>query len=313
MAMGTLLAALCATSCQSGIDFARPERTIEGLEGRPFGFGIAPSGQAIALQLDESLAARFAISAESAEQQITLGWNPIDVSFTANGDHAYVTLLDGAKVYEVAMATGAVTDSATFGRRHHRILVSPDDSRYWVLSMRGTIWAVDRASGAVLDSATFGSRVMRGIAYDANAGRLALTGDGDILLLDAATLDSVGGRRLFGYLAQDVAFSSDGTRLFVAQEDQSRVMALDATTLSTRDALIFPDESFLPFGLRLSPSGDRLVVSSFLTGKVAVIDPGTLRVRTMVLTGGGPRRIAFTPNGDRVLVTNEGGWVDVIR
>ncbi|MCC6772632.1 MAG: YncE family protein [Gemmatimonadaceae bacterium] len=265
------------------------------------------------LQLDTSLAARFAIAAVSPQQQVPLEWNPIDVSFTANGDHAYVTLLDGAKVFEIAMATGAVTDSAMFGRRHHRILVAPDDSRYWVISMRGTIWAVDRASGVVLDSATLGNRILRGLAHHANSDRLAVIGDGDVLLLNASTLDSVQTRTLGGYLSQDVAFSSDGTRLFVAQEDQFRVMALDATTLATRDSVVFRDDSFLPFGMRLSPSGDRLVISSFLTGRVAVVDPGTLRVRTMVRTGGGPRRIAFTPSGDRVFVTNEGGWVDVIK
>jgi YVTN family beta-propeller protein len=54
-------------------------------------------------------------------------------------------------------------------------------------------------------------------------------------------------------------------------------------------------------------------VSLLSDGAVVVLNRRTLDVVKTIPTGGAPRYIAFDRSGARAYVTNESGWVDVIR
>jgi DNA-binding beta-propeller fold protein YncE len=68
------------------------------------------------------------------------------------------------------------------------------------------------------------------------------------------------------------------------------------------------------FGLARNPANGRLYVSTSYFGRaVHEIDPVTRTIVRTIATDGSPRRIAFDATGSLALVTNESGWIDVIR
>jgi len=286
---------------------------IVGTAGRPFGLGMSSRGDALALQLDQVTAGRFDLQTDTIAEVVTLGVNPIDVTFTRGGTRAYVTLLDASTLYEVDLTTGRKLDSASFGSRHHRILMHPDDSRFWVTSIGGRIWSVSRSTGSPLDSATVGTGIIRGISRNPATGTLLLAhGFDGVSLYSGSTLDSVRSVSLGG-MTQEVVHTADGGRVFVALEGANKVMVLHATTLVTQDSIVFTATPISPFGMKLSRDGRTLLVSSAADGRIAVVDVPTLTVRRTLVPGGTPRRIAFSPNGALAFVANEDGWIDVIH
>lgn len=286
---------------------------VVGTAGRPFGIGMSPAGKALALQLDGSVAGRFDLTTDSITASVTLGFNPIDVTFTRAGTRAYVTLLDGSKIFEVNMQNGQRLDSTVFGSRHHRILMHPDDSRFWVTSIGGKVWAVNRLTGIPFDSVSVTTEIIRGISRNPQDGTLVLSHTyGAVSLYNGGTLDSL--RRVeLGAHAQEVVHSLNGQHVFVALEDANKVMKLNATTLATVDSIVFTANPISPFGMRLSRDGNTLLVSSAADGRIAVIDVPTWTVRRTLFPGGTPRRITFSPDGALAFVANEGGWIDVIH
>ena len=319
--LGAALLALTLSSCESSTGPGTPTESpvFEGLldfqllgtHGRPFGLGMSSAGKALALQLDVETAARFLFTADTVFSFTSIANNAIDVAFTSSGSRAYVTILDGSRVYEVNMSTGAVIDSVTFGQSHHRILMHPDNSKFWVFGIGGKVWAVDRVTGARTDSVTATANVIRGVSRRSD-GTIALGAGPEVVLLNSATLDVITSASL-GTTTQEVVYSHDGASIFVALEDAGKVMVLNATTLAKTDSIMFTPTPMSPFGMRLSPDGHTLLVSSGLTGRVAVINADTHAVVRILDTGGTPRRIAFSPAGGSAFVTNEDGWIDVIK
>ncbi len=119
-----------------------------------------------------------------------------------------------------------------------------------------------------------------------------------------ARLPAVGG------VPQDVTVTADGSEVIVANEN-GWVDVLDGLTLDSRQRLTIVNAR--PFGLALSPDDTQIWVTSSTSGQVYVIDRATRAIVRTIDVGGTPRRIAFTTDGRTVLVSNEGGWVDVIR
>lgn len=314
----SLCAALLTVACDSSTGPAAPriegilDDRILGTQGVPFGFAISSQGEALVLQQGVATAGRFAVGDDTVAGFVPLRMNAIDVAFTASGAFAYVTIQDGFRVFEVDMASGTVVDSLTFGHAHHRILMHPDDESFWVASSSGTIWRVDRSTGAYLDSAALGAGELRGISRRRSDGSLAVSAGNTVQVLNGATLNPTRSVDLLSEV-QDVVHSRDGTSLFVALEDANRILRLDAATLAVRDSITFGGDLFQPFALELSPDGRTLVASGPIWSRIAVIDAQAFAVTRIVPTGGTPRRIAFSPDGRRVFVANEAGWVDVIR
>jgi YVTN family beta-propeller protein len=313
-----LVVALAAVACNSPTDSddngfeGRLDGQLLGTRGRPFGLGIAPTGAALALQVGDASAARFNASGGPIRGFVEFDIDGGDLAFTASGSRAYVVGLLSPTVYIVDMEDGLVIDETSFGEQNTRILMHPDDTRYYVLSHEGVVRLVPRATNAPSDSVALGADVLIGIARRAQDGRIAVAGGPSVFLLDGNTLDVVTDNGL-ARDARDLAYSADGTRLFAAMESAGIVLVLEPSTLAVTDSIVFPADSVKPFGMVLSPDGRTMLVSSPETGTVAVVDPLTLAVRRVVPTGGIPRRIAFSPNGRRAFIANEDGWIDVMR
>ena len=284
---------------------------ITGTEGRPFGIGVSSEGEVLVLQLDTRSASRVGPDARSVAGSVAVGDDPIDVTFTRDGRRALLTMLSGSRVHEVDVERGRTMSAVGVGSRHHRIALSADERAYYLLSMDGEVSRVSRATSAIERTASLDA-VLRGIARHPGNGTLAVAGGDAVWLLDGRTLE-VRAHATVGEGTQEIVYSPDGSRLFVALEYGGTILALDARTLGVVDSVRMTLPRLTPFGMALADGGRSLIVSSPSTGVVGVFDTRPLRVRRLVPVGGTPRRIALSPDGRSAYVANERGWVDIIR
>jgi YVTN family beta-propeller protein len=110
-------------------------------------------------------------------------------------------------------------------------------------------------------------------------------------------------RKLFGGSdPEEFAFSKDGKRLYVANEDASGLSVVDLDTGNVSKTLPAGEE---PEGVTLSPDGRFVYVTSENDGLVTVVDTATTAVVKTIKTGRRPRSISFLPDSSRAYVTNE--------
>ena len=109
---------------------------------------------------------------------------------------------------------------------------------------------------------------------------------------------------------EQTALTTDGQRLFVANEDTGLATALsvdDGRTLATFKVGGEPE------GVEMRPDGGVVYVTSEEDGQVSVIDVATLKLLTTFKVGPRPRSTTFLPDSSRAYVTSEnGGSVAVV-
>ncbi|HEY2805542.1 MAG TPA: hypothetical protein VGI92_06735, partial [Gemmatimonadales bacterium] len=129
--------------------------------------------------------------------------------------------------------------------------------------------------------------------------------NGDLMVTDVANSTW----RLFGggLAIQDLLVSADGKELYVADANR----AVDIIDIKSEKVTASIPLNGGAFGMTLTSNG-YLYVSIPDSGTVAVVDPVKARFYRYILLGGTPRRLA-TDALDRVIVTNEAGWVDILH
>ncbi len=287
---------------------------IPGPSGRPYAVRASSTGQVWVTVYDPASIARFPLATGVFTTPIPVTADPGEVIFTANGATAIVSTFEGGRLHFINTATGAELGAPlTIGTNAYRLALSMDESRVFVTTVGGMLYAVDRFARTKLDSVQLGGS-LQGIARRPGDGRLVVSSTGGGLwLIDPATLDVIVGSSMPAG-AQEVVYSMDGTRIYVALEGSGYVAVHHATTLERTDSIGFSAlEPIQPFGLALSLDGSKLLVSSASTGRVGVVDVVSKAVLRTIPVAGVPRRIAFSVIGTRALVANEFGWVDVLR
>jgi YVTN family beta-propeller protein len=111
-----------------------------------------------------------------------------------------------------------------------------------------------------------------------------------------------------GGMPQGLALSADGTELYVA--NQAGWLGVFSVASGTRLDSIALDGA--AFGLARSPDNQVLYVGLYDAGGVVVVNRATRQVIKTLVTGGTPRRIAFTADSRHAVIANEDGWVDVV-
>jgi YVTN family beta-propeller protein len=107
---------------------------------------------------------------------------------------------------------------------------------------------------------------------------------------------------------QGMAISADQNLLYVANELSN---VLQVVSLQTGSISAIPLAGGGE-GLAVNTDG-KLYVGLVFNGQVQVVDPATSSVVRTITVGGTPRELAIDAARTRVLVTNEAGWVDLIR
>ncbi len=100
-----------------------------------------------------------------------------------------------------------------------------------------------------------------------------------------------------------LAFSPDGTKLYIALYDRDEIAVAD---LPSRKVLRRSRVTGGPFGLAIDPSGNTLYVTCKDEDRLAVLEAGSLHQIDTVPVGMGPVAVAFasTKKGPRLIVAN---------
>ncbi len=287
---------------------------ITGPAGRPYAVRVSSTGQVWVTVYSPASIARFPLTTGVFVAAIPVTADPGELVFTADGATAIVSTFEGGQLHFINTTTGVELGAPlSIGTNAYRLALSSDESRVFVTTTGGMLYSVDRVARTKLDSVQLiGS--LQGIARRASDGRLVVSStSGGVWLIDPATLDVVLSAALPG-TPQEVVYSMNGTRIYVALEGAGFVSVLDAATLVRTDSIGFSAlEPIAPFGLALSLDGTKLLVSSAATGRIGVVDAVSRAVMRTIPVAGAPRRIAFSATGLKALIANEAGWVDVLR
>ncbi len=221
---------------------------------------------------------------------LSVGFRPVDVTFSADGETGFVITEDGVSILRFASLTGpALVPTVSF---YDDSIVAPTD-------------------GGVADGGVVG------IPRDARAEDVSVTRDGRYAIarfaasslvrvvdLVARTVQTVD----LGSQVTDLDVSPDGTFALAALRDQSRVLRVPIpagfTDASARRSIDLPGE--VVGSITLTPDGTRALVYSTaaMTERATLLDlaggtaPSVLRLRKTV------RAVAFAPDGRSALIVH---------
>src|SRR3989442_1352685 len=152
------------------------------------------------------------------------------------------------------------------------------------------------------------------VSPDGRTVYVSLWGGAKILAFDAATLEKRG-EIAVGEHPNAMAFSKDGTRLFVACANTNAVWVVDLASRTAKEQVSVALHPGAPAGstpnaLGLSPDGRTLLVASADNNVVAVVDvsrPGASAVKGFIPTGWFPTAVQFSRDGKRIYVLSGKG------
>jgi YVTN family beta-propeller protein len=280
------------------------------LPGRPHGVAIASSGRFCVSQIDAASVTCGMLTASDVTllQPILVDLQPAHVALSADGNQAYTANQFGSSLSIVNLATSAVAATIPLSSQGFNVLADPGSSRVYVTTSTGSLKVIDGGTRTILSQVATGP-ASNGLALDRAAGILYVSSitAGTVAAVSTATNAVV---RIYTVNAkpQRIALSSDGRKLFVANES-SGLEILDVAS-GARSTVAGVDPGAV--GLALAPDGEVVYVTNPPAGKVQIVDVATLQVTT--ISGlSSPRNVAFGLSGAAAVVTGEGNKLYVIR
>ena len=133
-----------------------------------------------------------------------------------------------------------------------------------------------------------------------NAQTAYITSGNYVFVVNVAT-NTVTTSIAVGSYPRGVSVSSDGRKVYVANEGNNSVSVINTST-NTVTATI-PVGS-VPLGVSVSPNGSKVYVTNYGLNTVSVIDTTTNTVTATITVGTSPEGISVSPDGSKVYVAN---------
>ena len=203
------------------------------------------------------------------------------------GGRLFVTNENSGDITVVDVAATKVIATIPVGKRPRGIRVSPDGSTLYV-ALSGSPMAPPGVDESTLPPA------------DKKADGIGVVGVNEQRLLRVIKAGSD---------PEQTAISSDGTRIFVANEDTGELTVVAADDGHVLATFMVGGE---PEGVDLRPDGRVVYVTSEEDNQIAAIDAVDLKLLKTFKVGPRPRSTAFLPDSSRAYVTAENGsgvWV----
>jgi YVTN family beta-propeller protein len=260
-------------------------------------YGVAVSAAGVIAAADNSTAVRFRDGGNVTTA--TTGSLPVHLAFAPNGATAFATSM-GGRLFRINVATGAVVDTADFGRAVYNIAIRSTDSLVYVTTDDGWLLKVAPSTLTTLDSVKLAS-ASNGVAFSPGGGVLwASTINAGILYrIDPTTLAKTDSFPLEAGL-QRLAVAPSGDSVFVANQSSHKVHVVRPST-RTVTAVVLTGS---PHGVGLSSDGSKLFVAH-LGGWVTVLNRSTLSKLGLVPLSGSGRNVASIPGTAGVVVSVE--------
>lgn len=278
------------------------------IPGAPFDVTWGPANTVLITRPHAASIAVLTSNPLRVVQSIRVGPIPTRVVATRTGRWIYVTSQFAEALCIVDLERGEQVGTIPTPGHPMGAVMSPDGRTIYVTTNQDRVLAVSTQQRAVIASGPI-PLGMPQIGVHPSGRWVIVPGwrTGTIAEVDAQTMQPT--RRFdVGGIAQEIAFTADGQTLYATNE--AGWLDVLQFTVGRRVATVRLDGPAM--GLALTPD-ERDIAVGLYDGRVLLLDRATLRIRTTVHVGGMPRIITRHPDGNGLLVANEGGWVDVIR
>lgn len=259
-------------------------------------------------QRDSNQVTAFSVTA-ARMNVVHVGYYPVDVVFSPDGQTAYETDNGSHTMTRIDAATSARIDTTEFDDVTYRVRVR--DGRIFVTDQSYHLTVLDGISLQPLHSIRVGE-TPNGLAFAPDGSHLFVSNfvDGTVNVINLHTFAVVDTLNIAGY-PQDIAVTPDGADLYIA--DALGVVQIWSTAGRRLEKTIPMPGPVAVFGLRLTPDGKQVWVTSPQRHRVYIIDTESRSIIDTLITGGTPRRIDFNKDGTIGVITNQDGWVDFVN
>lgn len=243
-------------------------------------------------------------------QTISLRYTPTMLTVTPSGNRLYISNGIAGTVSVLDTATTTVIKTIRVGRAPTAIAVNANGSRVYVVnSDDGTVSKISTLTNTVVGK-------VYGVAD--GVSEIAVSPDGATIYTLSSTTGEVSRFSSTALRAQQavtvtaasqcITFSSDGSRVFVADIAGS-IRILDAATGQQVDSIAVA--AGVPFDIAASPDGETLFVARSGDGKLSVYDIASKTELTSVIANpyevDGPPLISVSPDGTQLYWAEFGG------
>lgn len=279
------------------------------LGGSPFGAAMSAANIGYVTESNGNSVAQIDPYTGAVVNTIPVGAFPTSVAFNGAGTRAYVGNQLDTTVSVIDVASASVISTIAVAGNPIAELVGPGDSLLFVASNSNEVYTVRVPANVIVDSVATPDFSNAMILHGTHVW-VSVPYAGEVMEFDAFTrqvLNTI----TTGGTTQGLAVSGDESELYLANESGQLQIWNTATGAPIAGV---PLSGGGGFGLAVDPANGLLyVTASGTNGEVDIIDPTTHVEVGTINTGGIPRRVVFTSQGDLGLVANESGWVDVIR
>lgn len=277
-------------------------------------YAAEPRVRAYVTNFDGEEVSVIDVKDEMEISRIHTGQKPHGVAIAADGSQVFVTNEADGTLSFIDPERNMVTDTIRVGNRPQQPAVSRDGATLYVpLNADHAVAIVDiktRKTTAILPV----GRNPHIIIASPTSERVYVTSEGDekVVVVDAKSNLVAKEIPVFTW-PRVPAITPDGKTLFqtIRWMNGALVIDLDKAEVVGRIALPepkgFPKDGMVAHGLRLTPDGKELWLTTQLDDRITVIDPRTLKTAARLETGRNPNWIEFTPDGGTALVSNTGG------
>jgi len=281
------------------------DRTV--VRGSPFDVAMIPGGMALVTRAHAAAVDVLRLQPLGVIGSIRTGPVPTRVVVDPSGRCAYVTSQFAEEIETLDLETLRLASTVAVQGHALAAAIAPDGHTLYVTTNIDRLFAISIPRGRIVTSVPIPMTCPHITVHPSGRRVYVPCGRaGVVVAIEAHTLCPL--RRFqVGGMAQDLVVSRDGVTLYCANEGGW----LNAIHLPTGRVLTL-DLGSGALGLALSPDEQVLLVGLVFAGRIAVIDPRTLTLRTSLTTGGKPCRMAFDGQGGIGVIANEGGWVDCI-
>ena len=177
----------------------------------------------------------------------------------------------------------------------HSLFVTAQDSN--------TVAVIDSSTDQVTTTIPVGANPIRiCVSPDRRKAYVSNSGSGTVSVIDTVALPpTITATVPVGSAPGESAVTPDGNRLFVVHQSSAPVDVIDTTTNLVIASIVIGGNQARD--ILFTRNGRYAYIANYSEGTVNVIDTATYRVKT-IPTGGGSRRLALSPAGDHVFVTN---------
>ncbi len=240
-------------------------------------------------------------------EEIPLPDEPVEADFTSDGQFAWVSLYNSAKVLVIDTRAGAVVGEVGTGSIPKEVAVSPDDRWVYVANWNSnTVSVIDaRARVRVKDTPVPGTP--RGMCFTPGGDRayVCIMGGGTLSEVDVPAGHTVTRQIPCGSNPRHVVPSRDGSVLYVSNNSPGTVTLIDRRAGAVQATIKVGD---MARTITLTPDGRYLFVCNYGAGKPGVGTVGCvdLQLRSQIFTvpASMPIGVAASATGDLLFVCN---------